>query len=181
MICNSAFERRKGHAELLEWLAPVLRSDPGAVLVVFGHRWREPGVWKMVNTRPSELGIGDQVRALDWISAADIRDLLAWSSLSIVNTKRETQCMAIYEALAAGVPALITDIPDLTLQFPNLPAHSTGEELRANVGRVLAAPEYGRELVVSSAERVAWSDVRRHDELFQTRLESLLCAGSAAA
>lgn len=179
IVCNASFDRNKRHAELLEWLAPVLRSEPEAVLVLFGHRWFEPKIWEMVNTRPAELGIGEQVRVTDWISYEEIRELLAWASLTIVNSLRETQCLALYEALAAAVPTLISAIPELVSQFPNLPAHTSGEELRENVARVLGDREYAGHLVESSREQVDRADVRRHDALFQARLEALL--GRSAA
>jgi glycosyltransferase involved in cell wall biosynthesis len=174
LVCNASFERNKRHAELLEWLAPLLRSERSAVLVLFGHRWFEPEVWEMVNSRPGELGIGDQVQVTDWISYEEIRELLAWSSLAVINSLRETQCLAIYEALAAGVPTLISAIPELTSQFPHLPAHSTGEELRANAQRVLDEPGLGERLIESSWDRVAWADTTRHDRVFQVALERLL-------
>lgn len=174
LVCNASFDRNKRHAELLDWLAPLLRSRRSAVLVMFGHRWFEPEVWEMVNTRPGELGIGEQVHVTDWISYEEIRELLAWSSLTVINSLRETQCLAIYEALAAGVPALISAIPDLTSQFPHLPAHSTGQELRANVESVLDEPGLAERLIASSQERVDWADITRHDRVFQDTLERLL-------
>ena len=174
LVCNASFDRNKRHAELLDWLAPFLRAEPSAVLVMFGHRWFEPEVWEMVNTRPRELGIGDQVRVTDWISYEDIRDLLAWSALTVINSLRETQCLAVYESLAAGVPALISAIPELTSQFPHLPAHATGQELRANVQRVLGEPGLAERLIESSRQRVAWADIARHDQVFQATLARLL-------
>lgn len=174
LVCNSAFERHKRHAELLEWLAPTLAGDPSAVLVLFGHRWVEPEVWELVRTRPRELGIGDQVLVTDWITHQEIRELLGWATVTIMNSARETQCLAVYEALAAGVPTLISAIPELLAQFPHLPAHSDGAQLRFNLKRVLSEPGFGREIVESSREQVEWADVTRHDEVFHATLERLL-------
>jgi glycosyltransferase involved in cell wall biosynthesis len=174
LVCNASFDRNKRHAELLDWLAPLLRSQPSTTLVLFGHRWFEPEVWDMVSARPAELGIAEQVRLTDWISYEDIRQLLAWTSLTVINSLRETQCLAVYESLAAGVPALISAIPELTSQFPSLPAHSGGRELRSNVQRVLDDPDLARGVVDGSAERIRWADIHRHDALFQTSLEALL-------
>jgi hypothetical protein len=86
----------------------------------------------------------------------------------------------VYEALAAGVPTLISAIPELVSQFPDLPAHASGEELRANVTRVLKDPGFACQLVERSTERVAWADVARHDSVFQVTLERLLAGPSAA-
>jgi glycosyltransferase involved in cell wall biosynthesis len=180
LVCNASFDRNKRHAELLEWLAPLLREDPSAVLVLFGHPRFEPDVWEMVNRRPAELGVGSQVLVSDWISYPEIRELLAWSSLSIINSLRETQCLAVYESLAAGVPALVSAIPELTSQFPALPAHTSGEELRANVRRLLTEPGLVPGLLESSRARLAWADVARHDEVFQATVERL-AVGRAAS
>jgi glycosyltransferase involved in cell wall biosynthesis len=179
VVCNASFDRNKRHAELLDWLAPWLRAEPSAVLVLFGHRWFEPEVWDLVNSRPELLGIGKQVLVSDWISYSAIRELLAWASLTIINSLRETQCLAVYEALAAGVPTLISAIPELVSQFPKLPAHASGEELRDNVTRVLGDAGFARRLVEGSEERVAWADVARHDAVFQATLERLVAGGPA--
>ena len=174
LVCNSAFERNKRHAELLDGLAPLLAANPAMVLVLFGHRWVEPDVWEMVRTKPGALGIGDQVLATDWISYSEIRELLAWASLTIINSRRETQCLAVYEALAAGVPTLISAIPELTSQFPSLPSHANGSQMRSNVERVLADPAFAARLVESSRGQVARADIARHDELFRVTTEKLL-------
>jgi glycosyltransferase involved in cell wall biosynthesis len=174
LVCNSAFERHKRHRELLDALAPLLAADRSITLVLFGHRWMEPEIWEMVNTRPAALGIAEQVRVTDWISYSEIRDLLAWATLTIINSSRETQCLAIYEALAAGVPTLISAIPELVSQFPTLPAHASEWQLRSNVDQILAEPALGRSLLDSSREQVEQADVRRHDEVFHARLRRLL-------
>ena len=181
LVCNSAFERRKGHKQLLDALAPLMAADRSIVLVLFGHRWVEPDVWEMVNSRPSQLGIADQVLVTDWISYPEIRELLAWTTLTIINSARETQCMAIYEALAAGVPTLISAIPELTSQFPNLPAHGSVDELRSNAQRALGDPGLARRLVDSSRAQVEWADMARHDDVFHATLERLLGRSRVAA
>jgi hypothetical protein len=88
--------------------------------------------------------------------------------------------MAVHEVQRArGGPdpwaqPLISAIPELVSQFPNLPAHVGGKDLRANVQRVLSDSEFGRSRVKSSHERVTWADIRRHDQLFQRTVDRLL-------
>ena len=81
---------------------------------------------------------------------------------------------AIYEALAAGVPTLISAIPVLTSQFPHLPAHAGPGELRRNLSRTLEDPQYRNALVESSRDRLAWVDITRHDTTFKSTVERLL-------
>jgi len=89
--------------------------------------------------------------------------------------------MAIYEALAAGVPTLISAIPELTSQFPNLPAHGSVDELRSNAQRALGDPGLARRLVDSSRAQVEWADMARHDDVFHATLERLLGRSRVAA
>lgn len=174
LVSNAAYTRNKRLVELLDALAPFLAANPSDVLILAGHRSVEPDVTEMIGRRPAELGIGEQVMLTGWISRAEIRELLAWASVTIINSRLETQCMAVYEALAAGVPTLISAIPVLTSQFPSLPAHADDQELRSNLKRVLADPPFARSLIESSREQVAWADMTRHDEMFHSTLQRLL-------
>ncbi len=132
LVSNAAYTRRKRLVELLDALAPYLRANPSSILVLTGHQSVDPYETEIVRRRPAELGLGEQVMVTGWISPAEIRELLAWASVTVINSSWETQCMAIYEALAAGVPTLISAIPVLTSQFPSLPAHANDQELRSN-------------------------------------------------
>lgn len=173
LVCNAALTRNKRQAEMLDALTPFLRANRGAVLVLVGHA-AEPEAAAGLAVQPRALGVGDQVRLTGWVSHDDIRDLWAWASVGIINSASETQCIAIYEALACGVPTLISAIPQLTTQFPNLPAHADGRQLLANLERLLAEPRLREALVESSRPRLAWADIERHDELFHATLARLL-------
>ncbi len=174
LVSNAAYTRGKRLCELLEWLAPFLAENRGAALVFTGHQFVDPEVTEQLMTRPKLLGVDKQVLVTGWVSAAELRDLLAWASASIINSSSETQCLAVYESLAAGVPTLISAIPELTSQFPTLPSHKSGQELRANLERVLADQALPQQLVASTRERLTWADPARHDELFRTTLQQLL-------
>jgi glycosyltransferase involved in cell wall biosynthesis len=174
LVSVAAYARGKRPLELLRMLAPFLAKNRSAVLVFVGHQFVEPEVTRELETLPAALGVGDQVMVPGWMSRPDIRELLGWASAAIINSRAETQCLAIYEALAAGVPVLISAIPALTSQFPALPAHASEHELRANLERVLGDSELRHELVRSSQARLGWADVRRHDELLASALSRLL-------
>lgn len=174
LVSTAAYVRGKRVCELLETLASFLAENRSATLVFVGHPSAEPDVTERLRSRPASLGVGDQVMAPGWLSPTDLRDLLAWTSAVIINSAAETQCLAIYEALAAGVPTLISAIPSLTSQFPDLPAHGDGRELRLNLERLLANTAIGASLIESSRARLAWADVHRHDEVFADALHRLV-------
>lgn len=174
LVSTAAYARGKRVCELLEWVAPFLAENRSAVVVFVGHPSREPDVTEHLRTRPDALAVAEQVRVTGWLGHNELRDLMSWASVSIINSVRETQCLAIYEALASGVPTLISAIPMLTSQFPNLPAHRDERELRVNLESVLGDPALGASLIESSRERLVWADVRRHDEVFQDALARLL-------
>lgn len=173
LVCVAAYVRLKRVLELLQMVAPFLAEERSSVMVFVGHQFAEPDVAERLRTLPDELGVAEQVMVTGWMSHAEIRELLAWATVAITNTSRETQCLSVYEALAAGVPALIPAVPELTSQFPGLPAHSSGRELRCNLNRLLTDPGWGQTILASAQERLAWADVRRHDEVFHATLQRL--------
>ena len=82
--------------------------------------------------------------------------------------------MAVYEALAAGVPTLVPRLPVLTTQFPALPAHGDCAELRVNAERLLENPEIREELVTRCRDRLRWADRVRHDAVFREAISRLV-------
>jgi glycosyltransferase involved in cell wall biosynthesis len=119
-------------------------------------------------------GVEDQVLRTGWQPPEVVREIFGWSTAQIIHSEHETQCMALYEGLAAGVPGLISDIPALTSAFPALPRHATEEQLANNLATLLATPEQGAQLVAACADRVAWADVARHDRVFYETMSRLV-------
>jgi hypothetical protein len=72
------------------------------------------------------------------------------------------------------VPTLISALPALTSQFPTLPAHADGVQLRSNLEKVLADRTLADRLISSCAARLEWADVRRHDSVFYEEINRLL-------
>lgn len=174
LVSISAYTRGKRVLELLEGLAPFLATNPSARLVLAGHQFVEPDTTERLMGLPAALGVADQVMITGWLSQTDIRELHGWASLAIINSAAEQQCLSVYEALAAGVPTLISTLPQLTSMFPGLPAHANSDELRANVERVLADACLARELISCSHERLEWADIARHDRVLEAALSRLL-------
>ncbi len=175
---------RKRHAELVTALAPVLRSRPDLRLVLVGKPWEvgagararaeSAGGGEALDEACRRHGVEHQVVRTGWQPLEVVREIFGWSTAQIIHSDSETQCLALYEGLAAGVPGLISDIPSLTTAFPVLPRHATEAQLADNVEALLAAPERGAELVAACQERVEWADVRRHDRLFYETMSRLV-------
>jgi glycosyltransferase involved in cell wall biosynthesis len=154
----------KRQVEMLIALLPVLEERPGLVLVFAG--WTaEPIIEEQLRELISANGFAGRVHLLGGVRPREeLRQLYAWSDIHVINTAAETQCMVLYESLAAGIPNLIPDLPQLTSAFPAVPVHRNDEELQANVRWLLDDSSVGEELVVRARSRLPWADVRRHDQ-----------------
>lgn len=163
----------KRQPEMVRDLVPLLRDRPEVTVVLAGYVVDEHEA-AAVREIIAREGLGESVVMLGGISQEDVRQLFAWTTIHIVNSAHETQCMSLYESLAAGVPTIVSDIPELTTAFPGLLRHATGTELRENVDRLLGSPGLGITQVSAARARLDWADVRRHDLVFSQTLKSLL-------
>jgi glycosyltransferase involved in cell wall biosynthesis len=163
---------RKAQAELVDALAPVLLRRPEVLLVLSGWIFEQDELDR-VFAAIERHGLADQVLFTGFLEHKDVRQLLQWATMAVFNTRAETQCMAVFEVLAAGVPTLISSIPVLTEAFPMLPAHSNQRELAVNVERALDDPAWAQSLVDGTAELVRWADIGAHDEAFRSRVAAL--------
>jgi glycosyltransferase involved in cell wall biosynthesis len=163
IVCVGSIISGKRPVQLFEGLAPFLQERDGATLLFAGETFQVE-VEAELRSKVSQAGLEDRVHLPGaFRPREELRQLLAWADVHVLNTVAETQCMALYESLAAGVPTLIPAIPHLTLAFPNLPAHANVEELRRNVAAVLDNPSLGSELVESSQAYLKWADNSAHD------------------
>jgi glycosyltransferase involved in cell wall biosynthesis len=163
----------KRHAELTAALAPLLRRRPDMTLVIVGRTFDLDEMSRLEAVIRREA-VADQMWLVGELERDDLRQLYAWTDVHALNTAHETQCMVVYESLAAGVPTLIPAIPSLTQAFPALLDHANGMELQLNVERLLDDRSLGQEQVRRSRSRVEWADVRRHDRLFAEHCARLL-------
>jgi glycosyltransferase involved in cell wall biosynthesis len=173
VACVSNLFAKKRQPEVVEWLAPLLHERSGARLVIAGRVFDEQ-VARDVRDAIARHDVADRVHVVGELSHDDTRQLYAWSSAAVVNSSIETQCMALYEALAAGVPVAIRDAPNLTSAFPALATHRDGPQLRENVVRYVDDGDARAQAISSSRDRVDWADVRRHDDLLHEHLDRLV-------
>jgi len=163
IACVGQIIRRKRPVELFDALAILLQERDDLILVFAGETF-EAEVESALRARISVEGLTDRVHLPGLVQPREeLRQLLAWADIHVLNTLWESQCMALYESLAAGVPTLIPAIPELTSAFPNLPAHRNGHELRRNVTALLDDPQLGERLVGSSKPHLEWAYNESHD------------------
>ena len=101
---------------LLEAFKEFRKTVRNGKLVLVGEDWlaREgrPTIKEMVK----ELHL-DSVIIAGYQPAAEIRKLFALSSLFVNTSSVESQCIAVYEAAAAGIPLCLSDIGSFTEVF----------------------------------------------------------------
>ena len=173
LVYVANLDPRKRQVELIGALAPLLRTIDGARLVLVGVP-TDPSVETAVLRERQHQGIEDQVLLTGRLDHMNLRELMRWATLSVVHTAAETQCMALYESLAAGVAAVMSDIPELTSQFPFIPAHANDEQLRANVAALLTDEHARHRQVVEAQPVIAKADRAEHDAIFYATVERLL-------
>ncbi len=96
----------KGHADLLEALALIREQLPKAwVLLCVG---RDDGVGEALDVLAKGLGIAAHVR---WLGErSDLPTILAASDISLLCSHEEGFPNAVLEAMAAGLPTIVTDV-----------------------------------------------------------------------
>lgn len=175
ICCVANLVRLKRQVELLRALVPLLQSRTDVTLV-FAGRTYDDGVEADLRGLIAEEALDRQVWLAGALSHEDLRQLYAWSDIHVLNSETEMMCMSMWESMSAGVPTLIPDIPQLTLLFPELPAHGDGRQLAANVAKLLTDPNLGRKLIDRHRDQLWRADVHRHDETFLREWRQLTAA-----
>ena len=89
---------------LVRAFRPVAMEQPRAKLVLVGDGDLRADIEALV----AELGLDGQVRLLG--SRSDVPEILAASDYFVLNSRYEGLCVAIMEALAAGLPVVATGV-----------------------------------------------------------------------
>ncbi len=104
-LCVSNFYPYKGHKDLVEAAARVVRTFPGVLFLLAG---RDSGTLEATRTRVRELELEGSFRFLG--SRTDVPDLLRASDLFVHPSREEGFSNAILEAMAAGLPVVACDV-----------------------------------------------------------------------
>jgi glycosyltransferase involved in cell wall biosynthesis len=172
IVSVGRLERYKGHQRLIHALPQVLRSRPDARVWIAGAGPYEHELSRMAR----KLGVGDRVeiRAIAADQPEEMASRLSAAALVVLLSDYETQPLAVLEALALGVPVLVTHTTGLG-ELANrglvrsVPATSDPSEVAAAIVEQLRNPFVPQKLDLPS-----WDDCAvRHQELYAS-----LSAGS---
>ncbi|NGO06538.1 MSMEG_0565 family glycosyltransferase [Streptomyces sp. HC44] len=154
VLTVGGIEPRKGSLDLLEAYALLRAEKPGLSLVIAGGetlfdyrdyraRWEE---------RATELGVAPLV--LGPVAEEDLPSLVAAADAFAFPSTKEGFGLAAMEALAAGVPLVVRDLPVLREVFgPAARFAATPEDLASELGAELGAAVTDRALARRAAGR----------------------------
>jgi glycosyltransferase involved in cell wall biosynthesis len=157
VLCVAA-KRPHKNQELLIRAAQLLDSD--TVIVLAGHA--EP--YEMtLRALAGDLGLGDRIRFLDYVSDADLQGLWGIADCAAFPTLGEGFGLPLIEALAHGVSVAASDIPVLREIGGEQPhyfdPHDPADAARAI--RAACADERARKLGPAHAARFTWAAAAR--------------------
>lgn len=102
------FEPRKNYVRLIEAMARLAAKGQGHPLVIVGN---DSGERHAVQKRANELGITDRIHILSGLTDAQVRCVYQLCSLFVFPSMYEGFGIPILEAMAAGKPIVVSDIP----------------------------------------------------------------------
>ncbi len=171
VLAVGGIEPRKGSLELLEAYAQLRRAHPDVALVIAGGetlfdyrdyraRWED---------RARELGVTPTV--LGPVPDPDLPSLVAAASAFAFPSVKEGFGLAAMEALAAGVPTVVGDLPVLREVFGDAVTFAADPAaLCAALADALDHPDSGRRAAGRAlASRYTWAEAaRRHLDLYRS-------------
>jgi glycosyltransferase-like protein len=171
VLSVGGIEPRKGSIELLEAYARLRRTHPDVALVIAGGetlfdyrpyrvRWEE---------RAAELGVMPVV--LGPVPDPDLPSLVAAAAAFAFPSAKEGFGLAAMEALAAGVPTVVSDLPVLREVFDGAVTFAAADELAGALADALDRPDDARRAAGRAvAARYTWGEAaRRHLALYRSR------------
>jgi teichuronic acid biosynthesis glycosyltransferase TuaC len=102
----------KRHHVLLDAFARLRRQRPDARLAIVGGESFEPRYPEQLRAQAEALGVAAAVHFVGNLPPAKVADWLQAADLFALLSTREGCCNAVLEALATGVPAIVTPVGD---------------------------------------------------------------------
>ncbi|MFH1177497.1 MAG: glycosyltransferase [Acidobacteriota bacterium] len=107
LVAVGRMEAGKGFDLLLEAFAACLVEAPGLVLTLVGEGSRRASL----EAQARHLALGERVRFTGWL--ADVTPALDAADLLVVPSLAENQPMVLLEAMARGLPAVVTSVGEM--------------------------------------------------------------------
>lgn len=108
LLCVAAVTPDKGHDLLLAGLAALRELTWRCVCV--GSLDRDPAWVKVVRRHSSESHLGDRVSFMGTATGAQLDRAYADADVLVLASRAETYGMVVTEALARGLPVIVTDV-----------------------------------------------------------------------
>ncbi len=132
--------RYKGHHRVIRAMPHILRSNPDARLLILGRGPYE----KTLRRLAKSLGVSDRVD-FDYVPADErdrLQKIMAEASMAVLLSAYESQGMAAFEAIEAGLPLVVMDKTALSELVSSghaqaIPPHATHPEVAEIVTRQL--------------------------------------------
>lgn len=164
----AALYPHKNHLVLVEAFAQVLRAHPDATLVLTGAKGSmQWGTAKSMEVPLTEviriLGIGDRVRSLGYVPAADLEALYRSAVALTFPSRFEGFGAPVLEAMARGLPVIAADataIPEVVSEVGCLVSPDNPDQWREAMLEVLEDAETRARMAKSGpvrAEAYTWA------------------------
>ena len=108
LLCVAAVTPGKGHDLLLEALATIRQLPWRCVFV--GSLDRDPAFVQAVHHRARQLGVADRMSFGGTATGPVLDRAYAGADVMVLASRAETYGMVVTEALARGLPAIVTDV-----------------------------------------------------------------------
>jgi len=109
LVCAGALTRGKGHDVLINAMAIVVKSQPGAKLTIYGEGRERPNLEKLVQ----ELGLTEVVKLPGKVSHEAVMQAMADSYVLIHPSRFEAFGYSVIEAFSVGTPAIASAVGGL--------------------------------------------------------------------
>jgi alpha-1,3-mannosyltransferase len=159
----------------LEQLIDALPLAEGVTVEVVGPEER-PGLVAALRSRAAGLGVGERIRFHGSVDRRGWEDQLARAERAVFPSRYEGFGVAALEAMAAGVPVVLSDIPAFRVHEPYAPIVSFADP--SSAARALVAP-IDRERVGRAREYASSYRWSTRIEAWEAEVRSLL-SGSAS-
>jgi glycosyltransferase involved in cell wall biosynthesis len=167
---------RKGLQFLIPAFAQATQNILDARLLIVGP---DEGMLPTAKTLAEELGIIERVTFTGLLQGADQRAALATADIFVLPAVGEGLSMAALEAMAAGLPLILTpgcNLPDLEMRGAGLLVAREQESIAASLHTLLVdvalRKKMGEQGMVWVKEKFTWSAIAAQTNALYTKLVS---------